>query len=90
MNKVEIEGTIDKESKPFRLSDLVSSSLTASFIYDIEFNGRIYSPRNRVTAPGNTIQFVRYFDDFPVQQLTNFWIDTVGELNKEFVVQLLL
>ena len=42
---------------------------------------------NRVAAPGKTLQYVRYFFDFPAQKLTNFWTDTVGELNKRFVVQ---
>ena len=41
----------------------------------------------RVAAPGKTLQYIRYFDDFPVQKLTNFWNDTVGELSKTFVVQ---
>ncbi len=42
---------------------------------------------NRVAAPGKTLQYLRYFFDFPAQKLTNFWTDTVGELSKTFVVQ---
>lgn len=105
MNTDELRGYISKGNRPYRLSDLVSSGLTSSCVYDVKFNDRVFSPRkgyswktnqvgmenlinkNRIEAPGNTIQFVRYFDDFPVQQLTNFWEDTVGELNKGYVVQ---
>lgn len=43
--------------------------------------------KNRLEAPGKTLQYVNYFFDFPVSSLTNFWTDTVGELQKEFVVQ---
>ncbi len=42
---------------------------------------------NRVSAPGKTLQYVRYYFDFPAQKVTSFWTDTVGELNKTFVVQ---
>jgi adenine-specific DNA-methyltransferase len=42
---------------------------------------------NRLEAPGRTLQYIRYHDDFPAQKLTNFWTDTVGELAKRYVVQ---
>ncbi len=42
---------------------------------------------NRVSAPGNTLQFVTFHGDFPVSEITNVWTDTVGELNKQYVVQ---
>jgi adenine-specific DNA-methyltransferase len=42
---------------------------------------------NRVAAPGRTIQYLAFFDDFPVMELTNVWNDTVGELSKAYVVQ---
>ncbi len=42
---------------------------------------------NRLEAPGKTLQFVYYHEDFPVSSLTNFWNDTVGELNKTYIVQ---
>lgn len=42
---------------------------------------------NRLEAPGKTLQYLRFYDDFPVQKLTNFWTDTVGELAKNYVVQ---
>ncbi|MBK7673300.1 MAG: site-specific DNA-methyltransferase [Candidatus Accumulibacter sp.] len=32
---------------------------------------------NRLMALGNTLRFVRHFDDFPVSPLTNLWSDTV-------------
>src|ERR1043165_1821864 len=45
------------------------------------------SKGRRLAAPGKTLQYVRYYNDFPAQKLTNFWTDTVGELSKLFVVQ---
>lgn len=42
---------------------------------------------NRVVAPGRTIQYVAFFDDFPVMEVTNVWNDTVGELAKTYAVQ---
>jgi len=41
----------------------------------------------RVAAPGNTLQFVTFYRDFPVSEITNVWTDTVGELSKQYVVQ---
>jgi adenine-specific DNA-methyltransferase len=41
----------------------------------------------RLVAPGKTLQYLRFYDDFPAQKLTNFWTDTVGELSKIYVVQ---
>ena len=31
---------------------------------------------NRLTGAANTLYYIRYFDDFPVTSLTNFWDDT--------------
>jgi adenine-specific DNA-methyltransferase len=41
----------------------------------------------RLTDSGKTIRYIIYFDDFPVTKLTNFWQDTTGELEKQYVVQ---
>lgn len=43
--------------------------------------------RRRLIAPGATLQYVTYFDDFPVSKITNVWTDTVGELDKIYAVQ---
>ena len=42
---------------------------------------------NRLRAPGKTLQYASYYHDFPVSSLTNFWTDTVGDLDKSYVVQ---
>jgi len=44
MNQEELEGKIKSGSKPFRLSDLVSSGLTPSCVFDFEFEGTVYEP----------------------------------------------
>lgn len=41
----------------------------------------------RIIAPGNLPNYVRFFDDFPVQALSNLWDDTHGATNPNYVVQ---
>ncbi len=48
--------------------------------------------KKRVFLKGNTLRYVRYFDDFPYYPLTNAWLDTsfggfVGDQAKIYVVQ---
>ena len=45
---------------------------------------------NRIHSNGTSIQYIRFFDDFPLQQLSNTWLDTgTGSFSdeKEYVVQ---
>ena len=41
----------------------------------------------RIHASENTLKFVRYFDDFPVTELSNLWTDTMQLLSKVYAVQ---
>ena len=41
----------------------------------------------RVAMPGATPQYVRFFDDFPVQPINNLWNDTAGASDLIYVVQ---
>ena len=41
----------------------------------------------RVSDSGKTIRYVIFHDDFPVTKLTNAWMDTTGESDKNYVVQ---
>jgi len=41
----------------------------------------------RIYASENTLKFIRYYDDFPVTEFSNFWSDTMELLGKQFVVQ---
>jgi adenine-specific DNA-methyltransferase len=41
----------------------------------------------RIMAPGKLPTYVRYFDDFPVQELHNIWDDTHGASDIKYVVQ---
>ncbi|TXG75864.1 site-specific DNA-methyltransferase [Candidatus Dojkabacteria bacterium] len=43
--------------------------------------------QKRIIAPGNLPNYVRFFDDFPVQELHNLWDDTHGASNPVYVVQ---
>jgi adenine-specific DNA-methyltransferase len=44
---------------------------------------------NRIMEAGKSIQYKRYFDDFPVSTITNLWTDTTSGsgMNKIYVVQ---
>lgn len=47
---------------------------------------------NRIFLKGNTLRYIRYFDDFPYYPLSNSWLDTsfggfVGDGTKIYVVQ---
>ncbi|MEX2375061.1 MAG: site-specific DNA-methyltransferase [Dehalococcoidia bacterium] len=92
-------------SKLYRLIDLNSSGLTESCVFEVEFEGRKFSPRaghswktnppgmqrlieeRRLEAPGESLQYVFYFDDFPHIEITNMWTDTQGATGKRYAVQ---
>ena len=43
---------------------------------------------NRIVATANTLNYVRYIDDFPVQNLSNLWSDISSSVvDKQYVVQ---
>ncbi|MBK7570054.1 MAG: site-specific DNA-methyltransferase [Bacteroidetes bacterium] len=41
----------------------------------------------RIMAPGNLPTYVRYYNDFPVQEIHNLWDDTHGASDIRYVVQ---
>ncbi|MDD3149365.1 MAG: site-specific DNA-methyltransferase [Candidatus Gastranaerophilales bacterium] len=41
----------------------------------------------RIIITGNTLRYMRYFDDFPFYPLTNIWSEQLSEQNKDYVVQ---
>ena len=41
----------------------------------------------RITARGSVPSYIRYFDDFPVMEYTNMWVDTGGATDLKYVVQ---
>lgn len=43
--------------------------------------------KRRVAGTGKTLNFVRYHDDFPLQEINNLWADTAGATNIQYVVQ---
>jgi adenine-specific DNA-methyltransferase len=47
----------------------------------------VLSRAGRLADNGKTVRYVIFHDDFPVTKLTNFWVDTTGELEKVYVVQ---
>jgi adenine-specific DNA-methyltransferase len=47
----------------------------------------VLAKARRIADSGKTIRYVIYYDDFPVTKLTNAWLDTTGEIDKQYVVQ---
>ncbi|TPJ90599.1 site-specific DNA-methyltransferase [Mesorhizobium sp. B2-5-13] len=48
---------------------------------------RKLAQENRLYATKNALRYKLYFDDYPVQSLTNIWTDSVGVSGKVYVVQ---
>lgn len=42
---------------------------------------------NRIKVQGSTPAYVFFYDDYPIQQVTNIWEDTQGATGKTYVVQ---
>jgi len=92
-------------ARVYRLIDLNSSGLTPSCVFNVEFEGRTFSPRTghswktnpegmtrlidqrRLEAPGESLQYVFFFEDFPYIEVTNLWSDTQGASGKRYAVQ---
>lgn len=78
-----------------------TSTESANPRFDFAFKANIYSQRwktnleglrrlaaaERIDVFGNTVRFVRYYDDFPLTRLTDVWDDTMGEREMAYVVQ---
>ena len=43
--------------------------------------------KKRLLAPGNTLRYKLYYDDYPVQELSHMWMDLQGATDKTYVVQ---
>jgi adenine-specific DNA-methyltransferase len=42
---------------------------------------------DRLFCAGDTLRYKLYFDDYPVQELSNVWMDTQGATGKRYIVQ---
>ena len=42
---------------------------------------------NRLFAPGDSLRYKYYFEDYPVMELSHMWMDTQGATNMTYVVQ---
>jgi adenine-specific DNA-methyltransferase len=97
--------SIPKGSKIYRLDNLKSQGSTG-FDVEFEGEifspgaGKVWKTHpegmerlknaNRVTKTGTTLGYIRYFDDFPLQEITNIWTDTItGSFTEDkiYVVQ---
>jgi adenine-specific DNA-methyltransferase len=94
-----------RKGRLFQSMDMRSSGRTESCVFDVDFDGRIFSPRggkswktnaegmdvlrreNRLFAPGDSLRYVLYLDDYPVSELSNHWLDTQGATDPSYVVQ---
>jgi len=96
---------IPEDSKIFRLDNLKSQGSTG-FDVEFEGkvfspgSGKVWKTHTegmerlkeakRITNTGTTLGYIRYFDDFPFQEITNIWTDTItGSFTEDkiYVVQ---
>jgi adenine-specific DNA-methyltransferase len=93
---------LPERAKIYRLKSLEPSGTNPSGIFDFEFGGKVYKPpkggwattnmkalkeSNRLQPKGELLNYVLFFDDYPVTALTSPWIDTVGPQDKRYAVQ---
>ncbi|MBU2491185.1 MAG: site-specific DNA-methyltransferase [Bacteroidetes bacterium] len=100
LTKEEKDGivSIPKNSKLFVTTSLESANPYAEYT----FNKKVYYQRwktscpngldnlntkKRLSAEGKTLRYIRYYDDFPVKEITNVWDDTMGQRDMVYVVQ---
>jgi adenine-specific DNA-methyltransferase len=89
------------DARLFQYTALISESSSKSTTFEIEIGGRRFHrtnwktnregfenliKNNRVVVAGDTLRYVRYFDDFPATKVANYWDDT-GVAGKIYVVQ---
>ena len=88
--------------KDYRVFALTTLSSEANPKVEVEINGRKFnapwktspaglaklSTKNRLMLTGNTLWYVRYYNDFPFKAYTTTWIDTGASFQeKTYVVQ---
>jgi adenine-specific DNA-methyltransferase len=96
---------IPKGSKIYRLDNLKSQGGTGFEVnFEGELfssgSGKVWKTHaegleclkkaNRIIKTGTTLGYIRYFDDFPLQEITNIWTDTItGSFTEDkiYVVQ---
>jgi len=42
---------------------------------------------NRISSAGSTLGYIRYYNDFPVEEIKNIWTDTSGPMQRSYVVE---
>jgi len=74
---------------------------SANPAYSFEYNGKNYTQRwktnieglkklaqkKRISDEGKTLRYVRFYDDFPVREIQNVWLDSMGDRDMVYVVQ---
>ena len=96
-----LEKLVATGAKAYQLTALISESSGASTTFEIEVKGKRFFRTNwktnragmekllqkgRIEIGDSTLRYIRYFDDFPATQISNYWDDT-GLSDKIYVVQ---
>ena len=76
--KVEYKGQISNQPR---------RSQGASWAVNKEGVLELIKQRRVMPTKGQTLDFIYYFDDFPVSEITNLWSNSRGASNKIYVVQ---
>lgn len=48
---------------------------------------KILASKGRIITSGNSIRYIRFFDDFPYNELSSIWNDVYAEAEMDYVVQ---
>lgn len=91
----------EEDKEGYKVQDLVAAG--PQTIYEYEFKGKKYNPRNgwrvpretmdklvqanKVVVSGNNLGYLRPYSDFPYTQLDNIWNKQLSENSKIYVVQ---
>jgi len=90
------------DSRLFQPTSIAADTPSESTTFSFDVDGHTVAARSwktnragmsklvhakRVELFGNTPRFIRYLDDFPVQEFTSLWDDTMGERDMIYVVQ---
>jgi len=92
-------------SRIYTHASLKPSGFSASQVFDVEFNGRVFKPphggcwtttpdgmkrliaAHRIGVENDNLRYRLFLEDYPTEQIHNFWTDTSGATDKIYAVQ---
>lgn len=93
---------LPEDARIYRLKSLEPSGINPSGNFEFEFEGKTYKPprggwgtsnmdalrrARRIQLKGELLNYILFYDDYPVTVVTSPWNNTVGPQDKIFAVQ---